>query len=61
MDNYTRIARQKIAELIRKENFKTIASITNEFVHLDFSYGSPCRVNAFGKVEWLQPDGITPC
>ena len=52
MDNYLVIARAKIAELIRQDDFNSITSITSRYVYIEFA-GKSCRVDIFGRVEWF--------
>lgn len=48
---YTRIARQKIAELIKRNDLLNILSISDNYVYLEFE-NDGCRVDGFGNVEW---------
>jgi len=52
MDKYTNVARRKIAELIRREDFKSITSISDFSVFIEFD-SSACQVSNFGQVTWL--------
>lgn len=53
MDDYTNVARRKIAELIRRDNFEKIEKITAEFVILVFD-NRACKVCNFGNVKWRE-------
>lgn len=51
-DNYTRLAKKKIAFLIRKDDFKMIESITESYISIEFEKNR-CTIDIFGKVEWF--------
>lgn len=50
-DLFLRPARQKIAELIKRDTFKSIAAITKHDVLIDMGT-SAVKVNTYGKVTW---------
>lgn len=49
--NFTAIALNKIASLIRRDDFSYIASIESEAVFIQFE-NNTCKVTALGKVIW---------
>ena len=49
--NFTRIALQKITELVTRQEFESIVHIGDDRVTIAFKY-RVCSVNSFGKVEW---------
>ena len=52
MDRWTRIARNKLAELIRRDDFVSILAINNHSALLEFK-NEGCRISGFGNVTWL--------
>lgn len=60
-DLFTSVARRKIAELIRRDDFLKILTINNNSVYLEFDklpsdevgYITGCKIDSFGKVDWF--------
>lgn len=52
MKGYSKVAKQKIGELIRKDSFVSIIYIDHEAVDIEFKNTS-CRVGIWGRVVWL--------
>jgi hypothetical protein len=50
---FINVARKKVADLIRREDFERILEINSEYVRLGFKCGKSCNVSALGKVEWF--------
>jgi len=48
---FTCLARRKIADLVRREDFLSIQSINSEYVDLSFK-SNDCKVDTFGNVKW---------
>lgn len=55
MDQWTLIAKKKLAALIRQDDFLTILAINNHSALLEFS-NSGCRIDGLGKVTWINKD-----
>ena len=51
MDRFTGVARRKVADLIRRDDFLQILAINNESVWLEMK-GKGCKVDSFGRVDW---------
>jgi len=51
-NEYNRIARSKIAELIRRPDFKGIVAITSTKVILEFE-SKVCSVCEYGRTDWI--------
>ena len=51
MDRYKKIARIKISDLIKREDFKCFSYIGEFLVVLEFE-NSSCEITNFGKVLW---------
>lgn len=52
MDKWTRNARSKLADLIRRDDFVSILAINSHSALLDFKTQG-CRIDGFGLVEWF--------
>lgn len=56
--SFTRVAREKVSNLIRAAEFKDIESITNSLVIINFQKRQ-CSVDSFGRVVW-SPSSTIP-
>jgi len=54
---FTCIARRKIAELVKREDFLNIQSINSEYVSLSFKSNN-CKVDIFGNLNWKRDEKI---
>jgi len=51
MSDYTNVAKEKVAELIRRDDFAKIVSISDDKVIIEFTHDT-CVADSYGKVVW---------
>ncbi len=51
MNEWSAVAKVKLANIIRRDDFEKIASVSFEFQVIKLK-GEYCKVDKFGRVEW---------